>query len=245
MSGQEWFRDAFDELYLTVYRHRDGDEARRLMSWLGPLLSVSGRLVLDLACGAARFREPLEALGASYLGLDLSMPLLQRAMTRPGALVRADMRHIPLRPGSLDVVLSMFTSFGYFATDGENRAVLAGVHEVLAPGGRFAIDTLNATRVAETLVPEGERRVGEYQVTETRRIVDGRVVKDITIDRGPTRLRRYRESVRLITKDDLLGWTAAAGLEPLGFWGAYDGSDFDRNGSPRLIAAFQKARGVR
>lgn len=249
VTDGEWFRHAFDELYLVVYRHRTEAEAEGLLSWLGPALAIEGQCVLDLACGAGRFAAPLLRHGArAYLGVDLSRPLLTHAQTIPPApgagarvFVRADMRRVPLRSGTAGIVLSMFSSLGYFADDAENRSALEEIARVLAPKGRVAIDLMNPTVVRGELRPEGRREAGDYVIEERRAIRGDRIVKHVSITRtGGAPVRNYVESVRLLPLELLTSWCASLGLERTGTWGDYSGGEFDSVRSPRMLARFEK-----
>lgn len=240
-AAGEWFREAFDDVYLSVYRHRDAGEAARFASWAADRLGLRGARVLDLACGAARFAEPVRRAGGRYLGLDLSRPLLDAARGNDASLdlVRADMRYLPLRDGCCDVVLSMFTSFGYFEDDAENRAVLGGAARVLRPGGRMLIDHMHAARVRETLVPSSERESGGARIRERRAIHHGRVVKDVEIALASGEAKRYCESVRLLEEATLIDWASTTGLRHLETWGDYDGGPFTRD-AERMLIAFER-----
>lgn len=244
ISTREWFRNAFDDLYLSLYGHRDGDEARRVIRWMAGPLDLDGATVLDLACGAARFQEPVLGRGArDYVGLDLSRSLLRVAAAREPRpmLVRGDMRALPFRASCRDVVLSMFTSLGYFATDDENRAVIADVARVLVPGGRFVADLLNPPHLRRTLVPEGEREVSGYRVHEARELQGERVVKTITVrDAGGVVIRTYEESVRLLDVPTLRRWADDVGLRLRARFGDYEGGAFDPDTSPRALLLFDK-----
>jgi SAM-dependent methyltransferase len=240
-TAREWFRDAFDDVYLSVYRHRDTGEAERLVAWAAGVLAIPGARVFDMACGAARFAAAIGRAGGRYVGLDLSLPLLRAA--RDGnpslALVRGDMRALPLADASFDVVLSMFTSFGYFDSDAQNRGVLGAAGRILRPGGRVLIDHMNAARVRETLVPASEREADGYTVRERRSIREGRVVKDVEVTASGGETRRYHESVRLLDPDTLVAWAVDAGLSPVGSWGDYDGGAFTDE-APRMLMAFRR-----
>ena len=112
-------------------------------SWSGPAFAPGWR-VLDVACGAGRHARAFEAAGARCVGLDLSMALLRVARGVTGApLVRADMRALPIRPGSMDLTVNLFTSFGYFERDAEHTAALHEMVATLRPRGWFVIDFLN------------------------------------------------------------------------------------------------------
>jgi hypothetical protein len=108
---------------------------------------------------------------------------------------------------------------------------------VLAPGGTFMLDFLNAARVREDLVPEDCREVEDRRVVQVREIIDGVVVKRIRIEPvagGPA--RHFEERVRLYSCEQLVSLLAGVGLATTARFGDYVGASyFDR--SPRLILA--------
>jgi len=231
----EWFEHWFGEEYLDLYPHRDDRDAERAVALLESHGFVGrGQRVLDLACGAGRHAAALSRRGARVVGLDLSLPLLLRAARRTGVpLVRADMRRLPLRHSAFQVVVNLFTSFGYFEQDEQHVAVLQEVARVLARGGAFALDFLNAAAVRSRLVPFQEGMVGDRLVAQERRLSeDGRfVLKTIHLaEEG----RSYMERVRLFEREELEGMLRAGGLEPCAAFGDYDGAAYTRS-SPRLI----------
>lgn len=231
----EWFEDWFGAEYLELYPHRDEPEAEALLDVLERRrVSMAGRFVLDLACGAGRHAAALERRGARVAALDLSRTLLFAARERGASnLVRADMRRLPLRTGTFDVALNLFTSFGYFATDEEHGGVVAEVARVLKPGGRFILDFLNADFVRSSLVPRDERTVDGHAVVQERRISpDGRfVIKHIHLLKDG---RVFVERVRLFGRSELERLLTASGLAAEDAMGDYDGAPFEA-ASPRLI----------
>lgn len=231
----EWFERWFGEEYLHVYRHRDDEEADQLVALLWDRRFVrAGDRVLDLACGAGRHAEALRRRGAEVVGLDLSMPLLRAARRRdPGPLLRGDIRVLALRDETFDVVLNLFTSFGYFDEDRDHERVLQEVARVLRPGGGFVLDFLNATALRASLVPRDERTSGATVVVQERRLSDdGRFVTK-TIHLGGEG-RSFVERVRLYERSDLETMLAGAGLMPEAALGDYLGSPYSPF-SPRLL----------
>ncbi len=232
----EWFEQWFGEEYLTLYPHRDAEDARRLLELVTQHVTLPGRRVLDMACGAGRHAQQLAAAGARVVGFDLSMPLLSRAKHRAGPLlllVRGDMRQLPFREGSFDVVVNLFTSFGYFAHDHQHAAVLAGAARVLREGGTFVLDYLNAARVRHDLVPHEEQTVGEQRIAIDRRISDdgAYVFKEIhLVDDG----RSFLERVRLFAPEELERLLAEQHLIVDQRFGDYTGATLDGN-APRAI----------
>jgi SAM-dependent methyltransferase len=51
-------------------------------------------------------------------------------------------------PGAFDLVVNLFTSFGYFADPADNQVVLENVHASLANGGAFVVDIMGKETVA-------------------------------------------------------------------------------------------------
>ena len=231
----EWFEQWFGEEYLHLYPHRGDEDAARLVRFLERHgIGGAGRSVLDLACGPGRHAEAIGRGGARIVGLDLSRALLFAARRRGiDPLVRGDMRRLPFRAAVFDVVLNLFTSFGYFESDGEHESVLREVARVLRPGGRFVLDFLNAPAVRAGLVARDERRDGGTTVIQERRISeDGRfVIKSIHVSEDS---RTFTERVRLFERGDLEAMLAAQGIRVEAASGDYDGAPC-RPSSPRLI----------
>jgi SAM-dependent methyltransferase len=236
----EWFEEWFGEQYLQLYPHRDLAEAERAVALILERTGfVAGWRVLDVACGAGRHARALEAAGARCVGLDLSMALLRVARGVTGApLVRADMRALPVRPGSMDLTVNLFTSFGYFERDEEHTAALHEMVATLRPQGWFVIDFLNPPAVRARLVPRETARLDGTAVSVTRSVsADGRYVcKTITTAGG----RRFTERVRLFGADEITAMLAGAGVTVRHRFGDYDASPLAGD-SPRTILFGQTA----
>jgi SAM-dependent methyltransferase len=168
----EWFEEWFGEEYLRLYPHRDDAEADLAVALLQANLPWRrGLRVLDVGCGAGRHTRALAAAGARVTGIDLSRALLARARHCTGAtFARADMRRLPVRAGTMDLVVNLFTSFGYFSSDAEHAQVLVAMIQALRPGGWFAIDFLHAPTVIEALVPEADVVLAGTPVHITKRL---------------------------------------------------------------------------
>ena len=233
----EWFEEWFGEEYLHLYPHRNDADAERVVGLLTRVLPWrQGWRVLDVACGAGRHLAALERAGVVPFGFDLSAALLRRAAActrRP--LVRADMRVLPFRRGSMDVAVNLFTSFGYFAADEEHQDALGQMLATVRPGGWFVIDFLNAEQVRASLVPEETMRYGNVSAEVRRRITsDERFVeKTIRLADG----RTFRERVRLLGPADLERMIIAHGARVAGRYGDYDGHPLGKG--PRTILTAQ------
>ena len=232
----EWFEEWFGEEYLQLYPHRDDHDAERAVGLILQTVPFEpGWRVLDVACGAGRHARAFQAAGARCTGLDLSLPLLRlaRQVTR-APLVRADMRYLPIRLGSMDLTVNLFTSFGYFDQDSEHIAALTGMIATVRSGGWFVIDFLNAAAVRRQLVPEETLEVSGSTVRVSRSVSpDGRYVcKSIHGAFG----KEFRERVRLFEPEQMVEMLNAAGVTVEFRFGDYDASPHGAD-SPRTILA--------
>jgi SAM-dependent methyltransferase len=231
----EWFERWFGEEYITLYPHRNAAEAETVVSLIEATIHpVSVARVLDLACGAGRHSRALCKRWWTT-GLDLSEVLLRLAKREgvPAALVRGDMRVLPFRDSSFDLVVNLFTSFGYFADDESHLHVVREVSRITRSGGNFVLDFLNTAQLKNALVPYDERRIGD-QIVEQRREIseDGRyVIKRICL-RGTG--QEFTERVRLFDPGDLSAMMVAAGFTVTASLGGYDGAPLTPT-SPRVM----------
>jgi SAM-dependent methyltransferase len=230
----EWFEEWFGEEYLQLYPHRDAAEAERAVRLILDRVGfAAGWRVLDVACGAGRHARAFETAGARCVGLDLSAALLRVArQVTTAPLVRADMRALPVRPGSMDLTVNLFTSFGYFDHDREHAGALGEMVATVRRGGWFVIDFLNARSVRERLVPRETQRLNGREVEVERSVsADGRhVCKSILTADG----RRFTERVRLFGAGEIEGMLAAAGVTVRQRFGDYDAAPL-LPASPRSI----------
>lgn len=100
----------------------------------------AGARVLDCPCGQGRHSALLAEAGYNVDGLDYSAELLalakERGTGRNLRYTRGDMRKLPARwAGRFDVVLNLFTSFGFFALPSDDQHVIHEFARVLKPGG--------------------------------------------------------------------------------------------------------------
>src|SRR5688500_16520005 len=238
MLSDDWFEDWFGEEYLALYTHRDELEAERVARLIESRVHLArDSRALDLACGAGRHQRELSAHWWT-VGLDLSPSLLRAARTadREAPLVRADMRTLPFRHCAFELVVNLFTSFGYFSDDSAHQRVIDEVSRVTCPGGWFVLDYLNARHVRQTLVPADVRKVGQHTIEQERSISeDGRFVrKTITIGEFG---RTFVERVRLFEPDELTAMVSASGYAVVELLGDYSGAPLGPDSTRTILVA--------
>jgi len=243
MDTKEWYKSWFGNDYLTVYAHRGDREARTVINLILNHVCLERRnRILDLCCGQGRHALYLADLGYQVFGVDLSRPLLEVAKFRqtksqPAYFIQADMRYLPFRK-SFDLLLNLFTSFGYFETDRENQEVFNQFNQALKPGGNFVFDYFNKSHVIRHLVPYHKEQIEDAQVEQERFIEGSRVKKIITLSRNGKR-SIFHESVKMYGPEELLLMLKNANLEVSQIFGGYNGEVFDKT-SQRFIAIGQR-----
>jgi ubiquinone/menaquinone biosynthesis C-methylase UbiE len=235
---KDWYKNWFGNEYLTVYAHRDEEEAHELIQLINKKIPLRlNSKILDLCCGQGRHALLLASQGYTVIGVDLSRTLLQiakykRNYYQKAHFIQADMRFLPANH-SFDLLLNLFTSFGYFARDEENEAVFRQFCRVLKPGGYFVFDFLNTKHVIENLVPNHKEEIGNVTVELQRSIENLRINKKISLLRNGNRSVFY-ESVKMYDPTQIKKMMKNSGLTIENIYGDYSGIEFQQN-SPRLI----------
>ncbi len=129
--GTQWNR--FDVV-------RDDEDRRVFEVKTGVTLDeLSGLRVLDAGCGGGRYSRLAALAGARVVGADHSSAVEKASEVcrdLPGAdFLQADLKRLPLEPGSFDLVFSI----GVMHHDRETRAVFDEVSKMVCPGGRMAV----------------------------------------------------------------------------------------------------------
>lgn len=243
----DWFKSWFNHpAYLKLYAHRTLEEAERTIQTLLRFASIASPRpkALDIACGSGRHAVALAENGFDVVANDLSATLLGEARKLAAqknlslTFSQTDMREIAFEE-EFDLIVQLFTSFGYFENDDDDVIVLKNVARALKPNGWYALDFLNARYVQTHLQPETRRSLDGMEILEQRVIFGERVVKSITLTENG-QAHHFIESVRLYSPDNLSEMLRNVGLRPHCELGDYDGRPFNLDASPRFILIAQK-----
>ena len=240
---QDWFATWFNSRYYhTLYKDRDLQEAEAFVDALVSHLDMKhGAKALDLACGKGRHSLHLQKKGFDVIGIDLSEESIQEAKLseREGlAFFEHDMRSL-YWTDYFDLVVNLFTSFGYFHNPEDDQKTISSVADSLKPGGLFVLDFMNATRVKANLVGYEEKTIDGIQFEITRSVEDGVIFKRIHVIDGDVELD-FEEQVDALEFADFDIYFNNAGLEILDVFGDYSLNEFNADTSDRLILVAQK-----
>jgi len=241
-NNATWFKIWFDSPYYhKLYKHRDHSEAGQFVSNLVQELKLAeGRRILDMGCGKGRHCIFLNELGFDVVGIDLSGSNIAAANNYASNdlhFIQHDMRQ-PLKGLEFDLVLNLFTSFGYFESASDNLSVLEAAVKMLAERGRFVLDFLNAPKVVRELNPAETRNVEGTKFEIRKSIEDGIIVKRIQINDNPE--LQFEERVQALDREKLFDLFEEAGLAPIATYGSYHFEPFDETHSDRLIIIAEK-----
>ena len=158
--NQEWYNEnyGFFGLFYHIGDHSDtGFDANRKMtrdertlreiSYIKKYLSPKyGDKILDCPCGDGRHSIKLANHGFNVIGVDLNESMLSlsnlwntKSSINNPVFKKMDMRNLAISSESMDFVINMFISFGFFETDDENESVVKEFYKVLKPGGKLLI----------------------------------------------------------------------------------------------------------
>jgi 2-polyprenyl-3-methyl-5-hydroxy-6-metoxy-1,4-benzoquinol methylase len=241
-----WYKDWFNsEYYLKVYSHRNEEEADRLAELIIKYTQLKiGSNILDMACGSGRHSIAFAKRGYDVTAVDFSENLLSEAKKNSSnvgvqiKLFLSDIREFK-SDIKFDLTLNLFTSIGYFDNDEENFAVVQKANELLKKGGYFILDYFNKDFLVDNLVPITILSVNGAKITQNRTIEGNRVVKYITIAKNDN-VSKFHESVRLYSFDELNEVLTNFGFRVIKMLGDFNGSNFDKLNSSRVIFIAQK-----
>jgi 2-polyprenyl-3-methyl-5-hydroxy-6-metoxy-1,4-benzoquinol methylase len=241
MSKKEWFADWFDTSYYhLLYQNRDEKEAERfILNLMNHLNLPAESKLLDLACGKGRHAKYLSEFGHDVLGVDLSLNSISLAQNWANERLRFqthDMREI-LENEKFDVVFNLFTSFGYFDHESENKLVCDAIAQMLKPGAKVLIDFMNASKVIRDLVPSEIKLLDGITFQISRKYDGKHIYKHIDVIENDHE-SHFMERVQALKLSDFKTLLEDK-FEIVNTFGSYDLMPFNEENSDRLILLAQ------
>jgi len=210
------------------------------------LAKPAGKAALDLCCGPGRCSIALARTGFRVTGVDRTKFLLDKARARAKATkvkiewVHMDMRDF-IRAEAFDLVLSMFTSFGYFDDKREDIEVLHNILASLRPGGACLIDVMGKERLANflqpttsDLLPDGTKLIERHEIFD-----DWTRIRNewILIRKGKATSFKFHHTI--YSGQELRDRMEQVGFTDVKLYGNLDGDEYGPN-AQRLIAVGHK-----
>ena len=236
-NKSEWYLDWFNSpFYHQLYRERDYSEATYFMNNLISKLQIDkNSSILDLACGRGRYSLYLSNIGHKVTGIDISKKNISEAKKNESDKLNYllhDMRQ-PLNE-IFDLILNLFTSFGYYQNNKDNISVIKSIKYNLNSEGKAVIDFLNINYVLNNLIKYEEKVFDKTKFIIKRYLENDLLVKDITIESN-NKAYKFQEKVKAYGIVDFLTMFKECDLELKEKFGDYNLNTFNKNSSPRLI----------
>jgi SAM-dependent methyltransferase len=168
----EWFENEhfWFDLYPFMFPEKRFQTAVEEIEKTIALTGFQGNSVLDLCCGPGRHTVVLAKKGYTVTAVDRTPFLLKKAQELAQAegvsveWVLDDMRNF-VRPDTYDLVVNLFTSFGYFDEKQDDIKVLQNVYASLKSGGSCVFEMMGKEILA-----------GIYRPTVSEQLPDGSLI---------------------------------------------------------------------
>jgi SAM-dependent methyltransferase len=245
MPGRKpWYDDdSFWELWSPVmFDERRIANTPEEINNLISLLNIKSRdKVLDLCCGIGRHSLELARRGFKVTGVDRTLYYLSVASAKANEeeldieFVHEDMRNF-CRPNGFNVVISMFTSFGYFENPDDDRKVAVNIYKSLKKGGRFLIDVQGKETLAAIFRERDWNRQGNSIVLQERKVTqDWSWMENRWILIKDGKIHENTLSHRLYSGSELKALLKDCGFSDVKVYGDFNGIPYDQHAC-RMIA---------
>jgi len=236
----KWFQSWFDTSYYhTLYKHRDYKEAEVFIKNIVSYLNLDkDDSILDLACGKGRHSIFLNSLGYNVTGVDLSKNSIEHAKTHESDSLSFEVHDMRTAyETQFEVVMNLFTSFGYFENDEDNYNVIKTIKSSLKQNGIGVIDYLNSPVVIENLIAHNTYEADGVKFKLNRSYENGFITKNIEV-KDADKTYHFKENVRAFTFENFETMLTNAGLHLIDCFGNYNLEPFNSKTSKRLILIF-------
>jgi len=242
VAEMEWFEDEsfWEDFYQVLFPEELFEQAQEEVEKILGIIDHPVRSVLDLCCGPGRFAGLLAREGYQVTGVDRTPFLLdiaQREYGNSGDIewVLSDMREF-VRNESYDLVLNLYTSFGYFKDPAEDLLVLKNISQSLRQGGSFVIEVMGKEVMAKDFEPITASKTEDGLFVQAHEILENwnRIRTEWTlIKEGNIRTFTFEHS--LYAASDLIRLCELAGFSDIRVFGDFDGGPYDHSASLLVI----------
>lgn len=243
-ADEEFWVDFYDFLFPPSQFEKAEVEIIQLLT----LVEDVGQDVLDLCCGPARHSVLLAQRGYHVTGVDNSKYILGKAKENCRRVqvtvefVEKDMREY-VQPGSFDLILNLYTSFGFFNNQNDDRRVVQNMYNNLKTSGKVVVEMMGKEILARvfqetagTVLDDGSIIVQRHKIINNWSEVEN---EWILLKEG--KYKTYRFNLRLYSAAELQNLFAGCGFKNIKIFGGLNGVKYD-NKAQRLVLVAEKVK---
>lgn len=221
-------------------------EAENMVENIIPLLKIkSGVKILDLCCGMGRHSIEFARQGFQVTGVDLTLSYLKIAKEYAKEkevnieFIQEDMRTF-CRANTFDVIVNLFSSFGYFEDKNDDCQVIKNVYTSLKPNGLFLIDIFSKEILARIFKErnwyevDGNITLEERKITKNWSWIEER---RIFIKNGEK--REFTMSLRIYSAIELMTLLEDCGFNRIDVFGDLKGAPYDHTAKRLIMVAYK------
>jgi SAM-dependent methyltransferase len=247
-ENQSWYDQ--DDFWHTVesilfHQKRMANASSQVENIIKLLDIKQGAKILDLCCGIGRHSIEFSRQGFEVTGVDRTKTYLEKAASQAQSeglnieFVNEDMR-VFCQPDTFDLVVNLFTSFGYFESPEDDRKVVENVYASLKSGGKFLIDMQGKEITARDFRERDWNEVDGNIILEERKILDnwGKVENRWIFFKKETRIEN-KIVLRLYSAVELSSLLKQCGFSDVKVYGSLQGIEYDHK-ARRLVVVAQK-----
>ena len=237
---------AFADVYDRWYEHGNTDDELVALVDFIEKRCPSG-VVIELGVGSGRLGAPLVDRGMAVIGVDASVPMLQKCPARIERIA-ADMAALPFAPVVADSPPTAFCGFNTLFNLHSQQQLQQLLTDIVSLGASLVVELLNADLLNEAPTHSTGPSLA---LSESGRLI----VSSTTIDRrDQTLLGRHLEItdnsvisrpwlLRWFTLDELDAVALAAGLQLVQRFSSWTGRPFSTD-SPSAISVYAPDHGT-
>ncbi|MGB0868376.1 MAG: class I SAM-dependent DNA methyltransferase [Flavobacteriales bacterium] len=240
-----WYESWFNSKYYHIlYQNRSHEEAEAFIEKLFEFFNLTKTsFVVDMACGKGRHANKIAELGYKTIGLDLAEDSITSAKQNAKAHSAFFVHDMLQSPKDIftnaDIVLNLFTSFGFFKSLENHEKVIHNFGHCIKQNGLFLFDFMNVQKVINALNKEEVKTLNGIEFHITRRIENDMILKTIKFqDEGKS--YEFTEEVFGLTLAHFQTMFNSANFKIIETFGDYDLNTYQPDHSSRLIILAQK-----